>query len=100
MINHLVPSSLISKFHGCKKNCDYVDMLDDLIRDQERIQQRLLSEGSVLTLKKALDASLALESAIKQSNFQNCSNNIDVFKLHPKKSIACFCCAGNHSTSI
>ena len=70
MINHLVPSSLISKFHGCKKNCDYVDMLDDLIRDQERIQQRLLSEGSVLTLKKALDVSLALESAIKQSNFQ------------------------------
>ena len=53
-----------------QKNCDYVDMLDDLIRDQERIQQRLLSEGSVLTLKKALDASLALESAIKQSNFQ------------------------------
>ena len=55
--------------------CDYGEALEDMLRDrlvcgvnQERKQKRLHSEGPSLTLEKALDIALALESAINQAS--------------------------------
>ena len=61
----------------CKliEHCGYREVLNGMLRDwlvcginDERTQQRLLSEGSSLTLEKALDISLSLESAIVQAS--------------------------------
>ena len=54
--------------------CEYDDSLESMLRDRlvcwvnhDQTQQHLLSEGANLTLQKAMDISLSLESAIRQS---------------------------------
>ena len=54
--------------------CEYGGTLEDMLRDRlvcgindQKLQQRLLGEGSKLNLKKALDISLGMESAIKHA---------------------------------
>ena len=55
------------------QHCEYGDSLEEMLRDRlvcgvnhKRTQQRLLGEGASLTLQKALDIALSLESAIRQ----------------------------------
>ena len=67
----------VTVFGGIEKIesiCEYGDSLESMLRDRlvcgvnhDRTQQRLLSEGANLTLQKAMDISLSLESAIRQS---------------------------------
>ena len=54
--------------------CGYGEALEDMLRDRlvcgindQRLQQWLLGEGSKLNLKKALDISLGMESAIRHA---------------------------------
>ena len=55
--------------------CDYGMVLNDMLHDrlvcgvnQNQIQQKLLSEGSSLTLERALSIAISVESAINQSS--------------------------------
>ena len=57
------------------EHCDYGVTLPAMLRDRlvcgiahERIQQKLLSEGEGLTLEKAINIALSMESAIAQAN--------------------------------
>ena len=92
--------------------CDYGEALEDMLRhrlvcgvNHERKQKWLHSEGPSLTLQKALDIALALESAINQTSIiqghqqpsaiNNTSAN-NVFKVSYKGNDRCFFGEGNH----
>ena len=67
-------SMFVAELRKLTEYYEYEESLNDMLRDRlvcginhERTQQRLLSEGSTLTLKKALDIALSLESAISQT---------------------------------
>ena len=68
-------SKFLAELRKLTEYCEYGDSLNDMLRDRlvcsinhVRTQQRLLSEGSILSTisQKALDISLSLESAIGQ----------------------------------
>ena len=75
----------------------------------ERIQQRLLSEDEGLTLDKATNIALSMESAIaqaneiqthhhqQQSNGDNTLNQVTSKPGKPFKRNDCFHCGGNHA---
>ena len=73
------------------EHCGYGEQIDSMLRDRlvcginnERIQQRLLSEGESLTLARAIEISQAMESAAHNSsaiqNFQK-RQNADIHKV-------------------
>ena len=92
--------------------CNYGTVLNDMLHDRlvcglnhKQIQQKLLSEGSTLTLEKALSTSTAVESAINQSSLssQHQANPINkedppnIFEISESKSEKpCYRCNGNH----
>ena len=90
--------------------CEYGDSLECRLVcgvNHDRTQQRLLSEGATLTLQKAMDISLSLESAIKQSAIiQNESNAAESVsktdtKTSPKNQYGkCYRCAGQHNPKV
>ena len=64
----------MAELRRCSQYCEYGNSLENMLRDRlvcginhDRTQQRLLSEGASLSLEKAIDISLSLESAIKQA---------------------------------
>ena len=92
------------KWPGYVSGCEYRDLLNDMRRDRlvcginhERTQQPLLIEGSTLSLKKALDIALSLESAISQigviqSGCMNSKTETPILKVsntEVKKSYRC-----------
>ena len=67
-------SQYMAELRRLSQYCEYGDSLDSVLRDRlvcginhDRTQQRLLSEGGNLSLQKAMDISLSLESVIKQA---------------------------------
>ena len=74
----------------------------------ERNKQRLLSEGTNLTLQKAMGISLSLESAIRQSAImQNesksaaeSSSKTDSKTTTKSQNPKCFRCSGQHNSKI
>ena len=67
-------ANYVAELRRLTEHCEYGTSLNDMLRDclacgikHDRIQQRLLSEGAELTLKKALQIAQSMESAIKQS---------------------------------
>ena len=67
-------SQYMAELRRLSQYCEYGDSLDSVLRDHlvcginhDRTQQRLLSEGGNLSLQKAMDISLSLESVIKQA---------------------------------
>ena len=67
-------SQYMAELRRLSQYCEYGDSLDSMLRDRlvcginhDRTQQRLLSEGGNLSLQKAMDISLSLESVIKQA---------------------------------
>ena len=65
----------VAELRKLTEYCEYGESLNDMLRDRlvcginhERTQQRLLSGDSTLTLEKALDIALSLESAISQTS--------------------------------
>ena len=67
-------SQYMAELRRLSQYCEYNDSLDSILRDRlvcginhDRTQQRLLSEGENLSLQKAMDISLSLESAIRQA---------------------------------
>ena len=61
------------KLRRLSQYCKYGDSLDSMLgehlvcgRNFDHMQQRLLSEGANLSLQKAIDISLSLDSVIKQ----------------------------------
>ena len=108
-------SEYLAELRRLTEFCDYGEALEDMLRDrlvcgvnQERKQKRLHSEGPSLTLEKALDIALALESAINQASIiqghqqpsaiDNTSANI-FFNASDKGNDRCFCCDENHLSS-
>jgi hypothetical protein len=71
------------------EHCDLGDRLADDLRDRlvcgmrhENIQKKLLSEGG-LTLKKAIEISVAMETAAKDAvQLRNSYSEALVYKLH------------------
>ena len=94
--------------------CDYGTVLNHMLRDRlvcgvnrSQIQQKLLGEGSSLTLEKALSFAISVEAAIKQSlltnNHQQLSQKSNklqesVLKVtsEQKSEKLCYRCDGNH----
>ena len=94
--------------------CDYGTVLNHMLRDRlvcgvnrSQIQQKLLGEGSSLTLEKALRFAISVEAAIKQSlltnNHQQLSQKSNelqesVLKVtsEQKSEKLCYRCDGNH----
>ena len=62
-------SIFVAELKKLTEYCEYGDSLNDMLRDRLvcGINQRLLSEGSSLSLEKALDIALSLKSAISQT---------------------------------
>ena len=67
-------SQYMAELRRLSQYCEYGDSLDSVLRDRlvcginhDCTQQRLLSEGGNLSLQKAMDISLSLESVIKQA---------------------------------
>ena len=67
-------SQYMAELRKLSKYWEYGDSLDSMLRDQsvcginhDCMQQRLLGEGANLSLQKATDISLSLESAMKQA---------------------------------
>ena len=92
--------------------CKHGDSLKSMLRDSlvcginhDRMQQRLLSEGAKLSLQKAMDILLSLESAIKQeAAIQNEFKQMNeaVSKIEQKtssrnQSAKCFQCDNLHN---
>ena len=82
--------------------CEFGDSLNDMLRgrlvyciNHERIQQRLLSEGSSPSLQKALDIALSLELAISQtaviqSGYMNHKSETQILKVSDKEVKKCY----------
>ena len=67
-------SEYMAELRRLTQYCDYGTVLNDMLRDRlvcgvnhSHIQRKLLSEGSSLTLEKALSIAISVEAAIKQS---------------------------------
>ena len=81
-------SQYMAELRRLSQYCEYGDSLDSVLRDRlvcginhDRTQQRLLSEGGNLSLQKAMDISLSLESVIKiaaviQNEFQQLNETV------------------------
>ena len=93
--------------------CEYGESLNDMLRDRlvcginhERTQQlRLLSEGSTLTLEKALDIALSLESAISQTSviqggYMNNKSETQILNVSDKEIKKCYRCDGNQASQV
>ena len=107
-------SQYMAELRRLSQYCEYGDSLECILQDRlvcgvnhDRTQQRLLSEGATLTLQKAMDVSLSLESAIKQSAImQNESNAAESVsktdtKTSPKNQYGkCYRCAGQHNPKV
>ena len=96
------------------EHCDYGVTLPAMLRDRlvcgiahERIQQKLLSEGEGLTLEKAINIALSMESAIAQANeiqgVQQKSSSAEIQNLSTgarrndrPSTQECYRCGGNH----
>ena len=94
--------------------CDYGIVLNGMLRDRlvcgvnhSHIQQKLLSEGSSLTLEKALSIAISVEAAIKQSllinshqqhaeNSNELQQNVLKVNSENKPEKLCYRCNGNH----
>ena len=102
-------SMFVAELRKLTEYCKYGESLNDMLRDRlvcginhERTQQRLLSEGSTLTLEKALDIALSLESAISQtaviqSGYMNNKSETQILKVSDKEVKKCYQCDGNHA---
>ena len=107
-------SQYMAEMRRLSQYCEYGDSLECMLPDHlvcgvnhNRTKQRLLSKGAALALQKAINISLSLESAIKQSAIiQNESNaaesvsKIDT-KTSPKNQYGkCYRCAGQHNPKV
>ena len=102
-------SMFIAELRKLTEYREYGRSLNDMLRDRlvcginhERAQQRLLSEGSILTLEKTLDIALSLESAISQtaviqSGYMNNKSETQILKVSDKEVKKCCRCDGNHA---
>ena len=102
-------SMFVAELWKLTEYCEYGESLNDVLRERlvcginhERTQQRLLSEGSTLTLEKALDIALSLESTISQtaviqSGYMNNKSETQILKVSDKKVKKCYQCDGNHA---
>ena len=91
---------------------EYGNSLDSMLRDRlvcginhDRTQQRLQSEGATLTLQKALDISLSLESAIQQSaimhnDLRPKQEVVAKVEKKPNSTSKCYRCDGQHSAKV
>ena len=109
-------SQYVAALRQLTEHCDYGTTVETMLRDRlvcgindSRIQKRLLSEGSALTYTRALELSLSLEAAEKNSTaiqgFTNTpktevtpgSSEVYQMKNVPERSKACHRCgATNH----
>ena len=102
-------SVYIASLTKLTEHCGYGEQIDSMLRDRlvcginnERIQQRLLSEGESLTLKRVIEISQAMESAAHNSSaiqsFQK-RQNADIHQISQGviKSNDCFRCGGKHN---
>lgn len=109
-------ATFLAELRNLSEHCEFGESLDEMLRDRlvcgvadNRIQRRLLAEPK-LTLKRANEVALALETAEKDMrNFQNPSNSQEagVNKLiqktpnhrEPKASPEklCYRCKGKHN---
>ena len=99
----------VAKLRKLTEYCEYGESLNDMLRDRlvcrinhERTQQCLLSEGSTLTLEKALGIALSLELAISQtaliqSGYMNNKSETQILKVSDKEVKKCYRCDGNHA---
>ena len=92
------------------EHCWYGEVLNDMLRgrlgcgiNHERTQQYLLSDSSSLTLEKALDISLSLESAIIQDSVieNNAAENRrskikSILKISEDEKSKCYRCDWKH----
>ena len=105
-------SAYVAELRRLSQYCEYGNSLDSMLRDRlvcginhDRTQQRLLSEGATLTLQKALDISLSLESAIQQSAIihndlrpkQEVVANVE---KKPNSTSKCYRCDGQLSAKV
>ena len=100
----------LAELRRLSEHCEFGITLDEMLRDRLvcgvrdiRIQRRLLAEPK-LTLKRALDLSLAIEAADKDaSEIQKADgqggdasvNKVDV-KVNKGSEVKCSRCGGNH----
>ena len=107
-------STYMAELRRLTEHCNYGATLPDMLRDRlvcgvvhERIQQKLLSEGEGVTLDKATNIALSMESAIAQaSEIQNVQQRTDnVNKLSSNggektlKPQECYRCGGTTTQS-
>ena len=87
----------VAELRKLTEYCEYGESLNDMLRDRlvcginhERTQQRLLSGDSTLTLEKALDIALSLESAISQGGYMNNKSETQILKVSNKEVKKCY----------
>lgn len=103
-------SDYMAELRRLSQYCEFGDTLDQMLRDRlvcginhDRTQQRLLSEGATLTLQKALDISLSLESAIQQAavmQHESQRDQMNAFKMSQKDNLSCYRCTGKHYPKV
>ena len=107
-------SQYMAELRRLSHYCKYGDSLECMLRDplvcavnHDHKQQRLLSKGATLTLQKAMDISLSLESPIKQSaimqnelNAAESVSKIDTTTSPKNQYGKCYRCAGQHNPKV
>ena len=106
-------AAFVAKLRHLTEHCDFGASLDDMLRDRlvcgiedNRIQHRLLAEPS-LTLQKAFDLALALESADRNAQDLQKSQATPIHALsgkqvetgYPKQDSGCYRCGGKHQAA-
>ena len=111
-------SVFLAELRRLSENCEFGATLDEMLRDRlvcgasnNKIQRRLLAEPN-LTLKRAMDLAIAIETSEKDAqdiHNNNTPGGSTVNKLekqlkHPRRqdtgrSAKCFWCDGNHHPS-
>ena len=99
----------VAELRKLTEYCEYSKSLNNMLRgrlvcgiNHERTQQHFLSKGSTLTLEKALDIALSLESAISQtaviqSGYMNNKSETQILKVSNKEVKKCYQCNSNHA---
>ena len=105
-------SLTVAELRRLSQYYEYSNSLDSMLSDRlvcginhDRTQQRLLSEGATLTLQKALDISLFLESAIEQSaimhnDLRPKQEVVAKVEKKPNSTSKCYRCDGQHSAKV
>ena len=105
-------SQYMAELRRLSQYCKYGDSLDSMLREHlvcginhDHTQQSLLSEGANISLQKAMDISLSLESAIKQAaviqnefkQLNEAASTIEQKTSSRNQSAKCFRCDNLHN---